>query len=410
MKPYFKDVGRIASIIVLSFGVGVATFAFSGRMLARSCIAFLSSLVVFIGIWLVDIWLYGEPKKAVAKKNADFDWATHYFRGIAIMFIMACHFTVAFPYGKLHLIAFKSATHLFLFISGYLCQYLHERRPQPALFYYRKKIVNVISPYIIFSLLFAVVSAGFGVGSFSDLGFNWKSVCFVAHGLLYGSIQIPYWYIPFVSALFLISPWLCRLSNEKMCVLWGSAFILSIIFPSRQYPFDIAWPGTLYMYTYFTSSYLLGFVYCRYKEKLDFIFRRYWYIFAIFAIALYFWIDNPNFLNITSGHVDMLLSLQRIFLICVVLVLLGFIKNKRIVILDLFAKLSFTLFFLHCFVFWRVFFVRNKVFELLTIREATAQAYILDLGLFMITSFALLGVCMLLKKATGRCSRFLIGS
>lgn len=340
----------------------------------------------------------------------DFDWATHYFRGFAIICIMACHFVVAFPYVKIHDVFFESSTIFFLFISGYLCQYLATRRPTTAIVYYKKKLQNVIAPYVVFSVVFPIISVITKSGSFQNLGCDLVSIGFLAKGILLGEIQIPYWYIPFVSILFLISPVLNKMSNERMLKFFVIALIVSVVFPKRQFPFVIEWPGTLYLYTYFTPAYLLGFVYCRFKDQLDVTLKRNWIIPLVLSVGLLFWLWDPHFLGVDCVHKDLVVALQRYSMVALALVGFSYIKDRRIAILDAFAKYSFTLFFLHCFVFWRVFFARRALCARLGFEEGTMLVYAIDATLFVFSSLALLGICALLKKATGKYSRYLIGS
>lgn len=309
--------------------------------------------------------------------KSSFDTATHYFRAFAILAVMACHYCAMANHDTINRVFFTASTHFFLFISGYLCQFIHERKHDSALEYYRKKLTNVIVPYILFTTVLSLTPA-------APKG--------ILHNLFYGSAQAPYWYIPFVMTLFIVSPALCRASNRVVLGLFGIAFICSVIVPDRQFPLTWNWPGVAKLYTYFVPYYLLGFVYARHKELADKFLARFMVPLSILAALLY--------LPIVFGGNDFLVSLQRFVMIAAVLGCLRKIESKRIPLLDMTATTSFTLYFVHDLYF-------HGVLKLIPVsfRSGFVEALV-----FLPAAILLVYLSAFVRKRLGRFSRPLIGS
>ena len=93
-----------------------------------------------------------------------YDLTFHYFRAFAIVSVMLTHMWVgpvlagsedaARLQDSLRLCLFHSATIYFVFISGYLFDFVNRRKgPFSPLRFYKSKIVNVFCPYLVLSLL-----------------------------------------------------------------------------------------------------------------------------------------------------------------------------------------------------------------------------------------------------------------
>lgn len=263
-------------------------------------------------------------------EKRNFDWQMHYFRAFAILMIMATHYCGVFGFNALDQYFFRSSTIFFLFISGFLCQYLFNSRPQPPITYYKKKLQHVICPFLIFSVGIGLLR---GDSTFS-FGF-WRDVAL-------GRIQLQYWYIPFVSILFLVSPLLCRLNNRLLLSVSAISLVIFCAFPVRPaVGFALSWSHTFHLYAYFTVFYLLGFVYCRYKAQMFAAITRHVAIIAMIAVAA------TIVMPYAKAHVDAINAIQKLAIGSLVLIVLDMIKGHKIWILDLLAKHSFTLYFIH---------------------------------------------------------------
>lgn len=320
-----------------------------------------------------------------------FDYATHYFRAFAILMVMACHSFMILGHEEINRIFFTSATHFFLFISGYLCQYLSDTRPTSAAVYYSKKLKNVVLPYVFFTVLYSFTAwPGGGLAA-------------LPKHLALGSAQGQLWYIPFVIPLFLVSPLLLKLKARQFSSLLIFAALLAIIFPTRQYPFTYAWPGIFHLYAYFTVYYLLGFAYARNKAKLDEIISRPSTFILTFTLALFLLgLIAYKRLGTPLIHLceeDLLISLQRLLLIPVILFIFLKIRDKKIKTLDILANCSFALFFLN-----------NIAFTLAKGCLPETRPLIVDILVFPLVVALLTALILALKKLLGKYSRMVIGS
>lgn len=106
----------------------------------------------------------------------NYDLTFHYFRAFAIVSVMLTHMWVgpvlagsedaAKLQDSLRLCLFHSATIYFVFISGYLFDFVNRRKGQfSPLRFYKSKIVNVFCPYFILSLLLLAAAGSPTTGS-----------------------------------------------------------------------------------------------------------------------------------------------------------------------------------------------------------------------------------------------------
>lgn len=330
----------------------------------------------------------------VSKPKPNFDWGMHYFRAFAILAIMACHYAAGFGYETINQVFFTTSTIYFLFISGYLCQFLDMKRREAPISYYKKKLLNVICPFIIFSVIFAVLK-----GSFTcDFAF--------VKQLLLGRVQGQYWYIPFVSFLFLVSPFICRMKNGKLLTLFSVSAFFFLVFAKRPGVFTVRWPDMFYMYAFFTVWYIMGFVYCRYKSQVDVVLNGHWRLFLAGALFLFLILWAPDWLRLSHVRGGSVTCIQRFLTMCCILVLLGKIRDKRIWLLDQIAKFSFTLYFIHFAVYIQLAVVRKVLLCKMTMLPLLVSESLVFVAYFVL----MLSVSLLFKTAFGKSSRSLIGT
>lgn len=135
-------------------------------------------------------------------------------RGVAILYIVLAHSLYVNTTKELHSLTvlydrlFSEGTTLFVLISGYLFYYLRTN------FEYKnfigKKIKNVISPYILISIP-AIIIYCTGLKTNHDwINMHWfgEIALYAKVGYMYltGGHLGPYWYIPVIAMIFLVSP------------------------------------------------------------------------------------------------------------------------------------------------------------------------------------------------------------
>lgn len=333
-------------------------------------------------------------------QSESFDWSMHYFRAFAIMCIVLVHYFNKMGYRSFSAAWLDTSTIFFLFISGYLCQYLDMRKKTSAGIYYKKKLLNVVCPYLFCSL----ITIGFVlIGNVARIYVcdpNEMTLLGVVKTLLLGRAQVQYWYIPFVVFLFLLSPLVLRLRNEHLNYLLVVSVIVAVIFPTRGHLFSLKWPNFFYLYSYFTCYYLLGFVYARQREVVDIWLGRHIWIFVATAIVISIWLVHPEMLGLRMVDSCLARGVQKLAMIGIVLVLLKKFSDKKLAILDVMAKSSFTYFFVHSF------FIQDFV----NLKNVARGGVFVDIMLVTGYISLLVAIGSLLRKAFGRYSRYFIGS
>ena len=207
-----------------------------------------------------------------------------YMRGIAIMLIVAGHSVYnsgqGFPQLLENLI--RGGTALFVFISGYFFHRVFYSRFEFRRFM-QSKINNVLWPFLIISLigLLALTPQWLLVEHHSlqqlptDFWYTVRN----------GYVLYPHWYIPFILAMFLLSPLFMDYIKLSARWRWGVLLGLSVIAIAVQRP--IGNVNVLQSVLYFTPFYLLGMCYSQDDERLAALkLPLRWGAWAVLALAL----------------------------------------------------------------------------------------------------------------------------
>ena len=347
----------------------------------------------------------------------------HHLRAFAIVCILIEHLWWNIGLFQPAQAFFVGSTFYFLFISGYLCQYLELRRPTETKTYYRKKCTNVICPYLVWSLFtIAVVWLGdvHRAGVLPPEMVRWGNLPRI---LLFGWAQAPYWYVPFVSVLFLVSPWLWRRNTSELAWLFLVSFSFAVCLPFRPSShFDGNPAMAFFQYVYFVWSYLLGFLYARLKPRIDPFLESYAVPALGFGILLglglfapeAFAIDCPSEIDPNDALRETVLggslarSFQKLFFLVPAIVLANRFSGKRIAVLDWLATCSFSMYFSHHFFVSDFVRLQDRLFSLVQ-PNAFGKTLLQMVVTILFVAFNLV-LAMVLKKAFGRHSRRFIGS
>ena len=349
-----------------------------------------------------------------------FDWGMHYLRAFAIVCILLEHlwwYIGLYEEARAYL---HGSSIYFLFISGYLCQHLSARRPSSAKTYYRRKIENIISPYLMWSLLtilFVWITGQTRIGVISPDKICWANLPRI---LLLGWAQGPYWYIPFVSGLFLVSPSLTRIGDARMLHVFLVSFALAVCIPIR--PWSEEFIPYVLRYSYFGWSYFLGFLYARFKGRIDPFLNLYVGPALVLGILLglrlqqpdWFIFGYPSYDSPEPDSIAFILggslaqSLQKLFFLVPAVALSNRLTRKRIPILDWLATYSFTLYFTHHFFVQDFVRLQNSLFTVL--EPGPIGILPIQLGLSALFIAFNLVLAMALKGLFGRWSRRFIGA
>lgn len=404
-RPF--DFLRAAAIALLGGGA-FAYLRHGGASQPRALAVALAGVAALAALWAAErLSGHGAPPAAPKAKKAGFDWGMHYLRGFAIVCIMLTHFFGRTGAAKFAHAFLTSSTIYFLFISGYLCQYLAFRRPVDPGKYYLSKLKNVVSPYIVCSL--ATIAAVLAlrterIGVIEPSAVTLPSMPDI---LLLGWAQRQYWYIPFVVLLFLVSPRLTRVSDRTLAWLTLVFFFLAVCFPHRP-PSHLTWSLSklLYRFAYFGWGYLIGFAYARWKDRIDPHLRA--YVLPALLLGLALGIGKASWMPDHVLRGSFAWSLQKLFFLVPVLCVANWLRSTRVAILDWLATYSFTLFFLHYFFVRDYAVLQDALFA--RVHPGSFGEVCIRIGLAAAFVGQNLLLAVLLKKASGRWSRSVIGA
>lgn len=334
------------------------------------------------------------------KASENFLGYVHYFRAIAITYVVGGHAIDAFAWEnfsqleRLLRILFCNGSTLFVFVAGYLFQHLSGRFELRK--YFISKLKNVILPYVVVSIPAIIVFVVFRQRDDLWPGFYDQSIPVqVGMFLVTGTHLATLWFIPMISLIFLIAPLLVRLDrNGWLYLLLPITLVLSAYVP-RGLPHQ--------SFAHFLSAYLLGMACSRYREPVNSYLSRRATLAAIFALMATL-VTAELFL--TTETMSYLNYLQKLLLS---LFFIGFLFRHNESLTSSFvngiADTSFGIYFLHAYVIFAFRFAAKSYFGQLP--AAHVSLIIIYTVLIMLVSLVLVRFA---QRLLGKRSRMLIGS
>ncbi len=297
------------------------------------------------------------------------------FRGLAILLIVAGHTMQIGNKGSLingiSFEVFAGGTALFIFISGFLFQHLSYKFEYKN--YMSKKWKNVIIPYMItaipgiilcFTLPVLYGNPFDGLNPFVQIG------VFLTVGRVH---NVPVWFIPMIVIFFILSRLLLYLESKNLLYkLLPILFLITIFIPrldiEPEYVANLDYfhkyleyvKYVLSGFVHFLSMYIFGMYLSKYKEKIDILYNKRLLLLCLMIITACCDVYINCKYSIVNGTVS------KIFLTMLVL---GYLKHydeqiksceKLNNLLDVAAKYSFGLFFVH----WYFVFAFNRLFNM----------------------------------------------
>ena len=271
----------------------------------------------------------------------------HYFRAIAIVFIVGGHCIDAFVWSGsrveeiLRIVISYDGTVFFVFIAGYLFQHLSEKFEFKL--YYSRKLKNVVFPYLITSI--PAIALSVTVINQHDVvwpGFYDTSVWRqVINFYLTGFHLAPFWFVPTIVLFFLCAPILLWADRHRDIYLLLPIFILLSCVTTRGFPLE--------NFIHFFSAYLLGMFCSNRKQTINQLISHQASIQILFivVIALSFLIFR-NDTSETSPET----YLQKLVMCLLILgVLVRFCASEKIpTYIGLLADYSFGIYFTHGYI------------------------------------------------------------
>lgn len=349
----------------------------------------------------------------------------HVFRAIAIILIVAGHCLGSCTkiLGHLFNVILNDGTVLFVFIAGFLFQYLSDNFSYPI--YLKKKFFNVLLPYIFTSIFgIVVIFLSYRNNPFMSVNKIIQTGMFLTIGWVHNP---PTWYIPMTSIFFLFATILLKCEKKVIFKRYSLLFLLLplLIFLSCVVPrygtnggsFFVtkdmtAWQAyvgylhrMLFSTMLFFPVYILGMFLAKYKDiAIKTLYKKRILLYGIFIVSCII-----HFLLLCYDLLPGRLLLPKIAL---TLLLLGYLYNYDDKIMAHFqinntlgvvADYSFSIFFLHYYFIMGF----NKIFEyVFHWKDLYLQAenfhfgcWLLYAGMkFIIAFFGSLFVAMLIKK------------
>jgi probable poly-beta-1,6-N-acetyl-D-glucosamine export protein len=352
-------------------------------------------------------------------QKKDFLNYIHYFRGLAILFIVGLHACVTlnwddrFIQRKLLVVFFNNGTVLFVFIAGYLFYHLHQDKLNYG-DYLKKKFTNVIIPYLIVS-----IPALFDKFYFDKIGDHWwmdqgfsenSTALKVFFLLITGRHMGVFWFIPMISIIYLMAPLLRRFAKTDLFL-----YLVPLLIFIGMYTFRFGYYANILLsLEYFFPIYLFGIWIYRLKDhlihNLNPILISLGIIYLGISVAeMLEWVP----FNETIGLRDVKYTIYRFnwnklkMHIFAVGALLMFYKYNRLEIplLKLFGDYSFGIFFVHLYII-QVFRLLDKggYLRISPPNLFTFCAY------YAVVVLLTVGIVKLIKISFKEKSRYVIGS
>ncbi|MEO7462307.1 MAG: acyltransferase [Ferruginibacter sp.] len=346
----------------------------------------------------------------------------HSFRGFAIINIVAIHaIGLALfissnnpkdPFSIANELLFHNSTIYFAVISGLLFSVVLKSKGYKK--FYSSKFKNVLLPYLFLTLLFSI----FNPTENNFFALHTDLVVYLRGALrnfIYGKAQFPYWYIPVLIFLYLVTPLLDYIMNIKK---WGSMLIMLIILLplaiSRVELIDIGNKDSLYLSTmiYFTGAYAAGMYFgANPEERFEWVKKNMLLFILITVISsvaiIYFEFKNVDKFGAWSLRGTMF-YIQKMCLSGIFIIVFKNRRERQPGWLGQIASYAFTIYFLHAFFLFLLYGLWMSLSPMHII--APFNIFVTSL-IFIILSIAwsiLFG--WIFKKLFGKYSRMLVGS
>lgn len=329
----------------------------------------------------------------------------NWIRGIAAALIVFIHMADGIDYplddNELLLIEtlVKGATCIFVTISGFFFQLNIGKYRYGN--YLAKKLNNVIIPYVLISLpaiaIYLLKLKTEHVWIDMEVFYSWPLVGQFLFLLATGAHLGPLWFIPALALIYLCAPLLYWLSRQRWFPL--VAVLGIFLFVATDRPEHNSNP--LMAAIHFIPIYLLGMLFCQYRQVIQNHTQLYTGVFTLLLLGL----------SIIAAYDKTYYGLQKVSLFALLYILLlkhqswlyrrAWLSNT----LALMGVYSFTLYFLHGY-FAGLFRMFNGHLH----PDNFALYLLLRLLLTVLTIGICIGITFCVKRLTKHHSRLLIGS
>lgn len=338
----------------------------------------------------------------------------HRARGVAIISIVAMHcldnldWSSNRPLYRFFVELFEGSTVVFFMISGYLFQHLSGNFAYTE--YLKKKIKNVIVPYIVVSLpgIPLLLSKPYFLDQNPELiGTSWwQQVLFL---YIYSGSQLNYvlWFVPVVTIYYLSAPLFIHFIKQPRYFLSLLVLIPVSILAHRT---TIQKYHHLQLALYFLSAYMTGMWAALYRQKVLTLAVRYLAPLSMIVVAIIF--GHLLLTDFVGSYVEEIFSdeqgridwifVQKMLLFFVLIGGLEKLDALKMPAIDYVASVSFAIFFLHVYVLY--------VYSYLIRWHQYPGTVMSVVALLVVTVAFSTGLAYLFRSVFGSRSRLLIGA
>lgn len=338
----------------------------------------------------------------------------HHFRAVAIVFVVASHTQKALEWqgnalnGTFVSVVFGNGTLLFIFIAGFIFQYL---LPKFATWkYYRSKLTNVILPYLVAALPAVLLALARDPPPYFPAGFeSWHVGVQILWLYGTGAMLLPLWFIPMIAIFYLLGPVFAAGDRSGTMYRWLPVLYVLSLFIARPE----ANLNPLQSFVTFLPIYLLGMWSARNRDwLLGLLDRWHWVVLAAWLVVVLLevfvfsaqgamYTDDPLQLHADVVNFSKIEKTLLCFLLIHHLHRLQEVVGMR---LDVLAETSFAIFFLHEYFVLATRFGASAMDE--TLHGSVALFVLFTAVVVSLSVVAALGV----RRVAGSRSRLLVGA
>lgn len=266
------------------------------------------------------------------------------FRGIAILMVILAHAKSTIPSDGHTIISWidlllSNCTILFVAIAGYFFSSMAENFQYNG--YLKNKLLVVLLPYTLISMPAVLIYILHLKTSHPWIDMDWFYSDLslpVQYGFLmiFGAQLGPMWFVPMIALFYITSPVFIWLKSSPWLIM---AFILSLMaaFYTGRPDHD---NNPLWSFVYFTPCYLFGMILFKYRNSMHKPSPHSTVLLALYVMSVILF-------DKLFGHNSSSDLLFKISFTYILLLLCKHYLNRKIPWLNIFARLSFYLFFIH---------------------------------------------------------------
>ncbi len=338
--------------------------------------------------------------------SKQFLWSFHYFRAFAILSVVASHVWVLPNLNSklgntqrlIKELFFHDSTIYFVFISGFLIMHLKEKITTSS--YYISKVKNILIPYTLICIFLLFVNGVLGEKTeVIDMQFVKDGI----YKIISGNVFSHLWYIPFITLIFIVTPFLVKLPESVFVKITPILLLLPLLGTRSGTEINLG------QYLYFFPIYLFGmFV----RVKLDVLHEILknnnksvlFLVIGSFAL-LFVLLKNHELTQPYQNYHEGSFYLNRLLIILFFIGQYQAINHNGFTLFSKIADYSFALYFIHPVVAK----VLSPIY--LSFLENTKQVYWFLISI--IFTLIVIALCMVVIRLTkyffGKKSKLLIG-